>query len=98
MMLQRHSIQTESHITNGLAKSVTTPAQKSPGERSSQYAAESSCRERYGSLTEWLSFIDTDEYMVREYVCFFIQLFDFWYLLDNFQLALIGSYETGRKW
>ena len=42
------------------------PAHKSPGERSSQYAAESSCRERYGDLTEWLTFIDTDEYMVSD--------------------------------
>jgi hypothetical protein len=43
------------------------PAHKSPGERSSQYAAESSCRERHGELTEWLTFIDTDEYMVSNW-------------------------------
>lgn len=29
-----------------------------------QYAAESSCRERYGQSTEWMAFIDTDEYLV----------------------------------
>ncbi|CAJ1947697.1 unnamed protein product [Cylindrotheca closterium] len=40
------------------------PAHKNPGERSSQYAAEASCRERYGDSTEWMSFIDTDEYLV----------------------------------
>lgn len=40
------------------------PAHKNPGERSSQYAAEASCRERYGPLTEWMSFLDTDEYLV----------------------------------
>uniref|UniRef100_A0A7S4AJF7 Glycosyltransferase family 92 protein n=1 Tax=Pseudo-nitzschia australis TaxID=44445 RepID=A0A7S4AJF7_9STRA len=40
------------------------PAQSSPGERSSQYAAESSCRKRYGELSEWMTFIDIDEYMV----------------------------------
>eukprot|EP00980_Cylindrotheca_fusiformis_P005293 scaffold1136_cov146-Cylindrotheca_fusiformis.AAC.6 len=40
------------------------PGHKNPGERSSQYAAEASCRERYGSQTEWMSFIDTDEYLV----------------------------------
>ena len=40
------------------------PAHKNPGERSSQYAAEASCRERYGASTEWMSFIDTDEYLV----------------------------------
>jgi hypothetical protein len=43
---------------------LTGPAHKNPGERSSQYAAEASCRERYGPLTEWMSFIDTDEYLV----------------------------------
>jgi len=40
------------------------PNHKNPGERSSQYAAEASCRERYGSTTDWMSFIDTDEYLV----------------------------------
>jgi hypothetical protein len=40
------------------------PAHKNPGERSSQYAAEASCRTRYGELTEWMTFLDTDEYMV----------------------------------
>jgi hypothetical protein len=40
------------------------PADKNPGERSSQYAAEASCRERYGPLTEWMVFLDTDEYLV----------------------------------
>ena len=40
------------------------PNHKNPGERSSQYGAEASCRERYGSTTEWMSFIDTDEYLV----------------------------------
>lgn len=40
------------------------PSHSNPGERSSQYAAESSCRERYGELTDWMTFIDIDEYMV----------------------------------
>ncbi len=40
------------------------PAHSNPGERSSQYAAEASCRERYGPLTEWMTFIDVDEYLV----------------------------------
>jgi hypothetical protein len=40
------------------------PNYKNPGERSSQYAAEASCRERFGSTTEWMSFLDTDEYLV----------------------------------
>ena len=40
------------------------PGHKNPGERSSQYAAESSCRERYGEFTDWMAFIDSDEYLV----------------------------------
>lgn len=36
----------------------------SPGERSSQYAAESSCRLRFGPHTEWLGGFDIDEYLV----------------------------------
>jgi len=40
------------------------PAHDSPGERSSQYAAENSCRTRYASNTEWIAAFDTDEYMV----------------------------------
>jgi Glycosyltransferase family 92 len=40
------------------------PNYKNPGERSSQYAAEASCRERFGPATEWMSFLDTDEYLV----------------------------------
>lgn len=39
------------------------PGHAQPGDRSSQYAAEASCRERYGPLTDWMSFIDTDEYL-----------------------------------
>eukprot|EP00980_Cylindrotheca_fusiformis_P020094 scaffold7169_cov107-Cylindrotheca_fusiformis.AAC.3 len=34
------------------------------GERSSQYAAEASCRLRYGPSTEWLISFDTDEYLI----------------------------------
>jgi hypothetical protein len=40
------------------------PNHQHPGERSSQYAAEASCRERYGPYTRWMAFIDTDEYLV----------------------------------
>ena len=40
------------------------PNHKNPGERSSQYAAEASCRERFGSQTEWMAFLDTDEYLI----------------------------------
>ena len=34
------------------------------GERSSQYAAESSCMLRFGPHTEWFGSFDTDEYLV----------------------------------
>lgn len=40
------------------------PAHENTGERSSQYAAESSCRQRYGKYTEWIAAFDTDEYFV----------------------------------
>ena len=36
----------------------------SPGERSSQYAAETSCRLRFGPNTDWIANMDIDEYMV----------------------------------
>lgn len=41
----------------------------SPGERSSQYAAESSCRLRFGPHTDWMANMDIDEYItpVGEY-------------------------------
>mmetsp|Transcript_29690 Transcript_29690/g.71879 ORF Transcript_29690/g.71879 Transcript_29690/m.71879 type:complete len:706 (+) Transcript_29690:308-2425(+) len=41
----------------------------SPGERSSQYAAESSCRLRFGPHTDWMANLDIDEYIapVGEY-------------------------------
>ena len=42
------------------------PAHENIGERSSQYAAENSCRERYGPRTEWMASIDTDEYLVPQ--------------------------------
>ena len=35
----------------------------SPGERSSQYAAESSCRLRFGDHTDWIGQLDIDEYL-----------------------------------
>ena len=40
------------------------PSHRIPGERSSQYAAEASCRERYGQSTDWMAFVDTDVYLV----------------------------------
>jgi len=40
------------------------PAHDSTGERSSQYAAENSCRTRHAPFTEWIASFDTDEYLV----------------------------------
>jgi hypothetical protein len=40
------------------------PAHDNTGERSSQYAAENSCRTRYGPFTEWIASFDLDEYLV----------------------------------
>jgi hypothetical protein len=37
---------------------------KSAGERSSQYAAESSCRLRFGPHTNWIGQFDIDEYLI----------------------------------
>lgn len=42
------------------------PAHRNSGERSSQYAAEASCRVRFGPDTEWMSFFDTDEYLIPQ--------------------------------
>jgi hypothetical protein len=40
------------------------PAHDNTGERSSQYAAENSCRTRAAPFTEWIASFDTDEYLV----------------------------------
>jgi hypothetical protein len=40
------------------------PAHENTGERSSQYAAENSCRTRFAPYTEWIASFDTDEYLV----------------------------------
>jgi hypothetical protein len=42
------------------------PMHRNIGERSSQYAAEASCRLRYGPETEWLISFDTDEYLIPQ--------------------------------
>jgi hypothetical protein len=40
------------------------PTDDNTGERSSQVAAENSCRTRYTPRTEWMATFDTDEYLV----------------------------------
>jgi len=40
------------------------PLDPAPGEGSSQYAAENSCRTRYAPYSEWFAFFDIDELMI----------------------------------
>jgi len=42
------------------------PMHSNPGERSSQYAAEASCRVRYGPHASWLAGFDADEYLIPQ--------------------------------
>jgi hypothetical protein len=42
------------------------PMHVNPGERSSQYSAESSCRLRYGPLSHWIANMDVDEYLIPQ--------------------------------
>ena len=44
----------------------------SVGERSSQYAAEASCRLRFGPHVQWIAQFDIDEYLVPSKYCFTI--------------------------
>ena len=41
-----------------------SPNNENKPELSSQYAAENSCRARYGPYTEWMASFDTDEYLI----------------------------------
>lgn len=65
------------HVTNRFPGQVTRiawphrvcnnnkPSHPNAGERSSQYAAETSCRVRYGNdNAEWMIFFDNDEYLI----------------------------------
>eukprot|EP00546_Thalassionema_frauenfeldii_P011998 CAMPEP_0178912968 /NCGR_PEP_ID=MMETSP0786-20121207/10573_1 /TAXON_ID=186022 /ORGANISM="Thalassionema frauenfeldii, Strain CCMP 1798" /LENGTH=793 /DNA_ID=CAMNT_0020585641 /DNA_START=205 /DNA_END=2589 /DNA_ORIENTATION=+ len=42
------------------------PSNANAGERSSQYAAETSCRVRFGPSTKWMIFFDSDEYLIPQ--------------------------------
>jgi hypothetical protein len=86
-------------IHNTLYASIQNrPADDNPGIRSSQYAAESSCRTRYGELSEWMTFIDTDEYLVC--VCLRYDKFNVvsgvYFLTVRLSPFYVGSYETKR--
>jgi len=67
----------------------------SPGERSSQYAAESSCRLRFGPHTDWMANMDIDEYItpIGEYS----SIKPFLTNLDD-QGTKIVSFGSWRAW
>jgi len=58
----------KSHVTHidwpSIVCNNNIPAHDNTGERSSQYAAENSCRTRHAPFTEWIAAFDTDEYLV----------------------------------
>ena len=47
------------HLIGVVVYRMLTAAHENTGERSSQYAAENSCRARYGPYTEWMASFDT---------------------------------------
>jgi len=67
----------------------------SPGERSSQYAAESSCRLRFGPHTDWMASMDIDEFItpVGEYT----SIKPFLKELDNNGTKIV-SFGSWRAW
>ena len=67
----------------------------SPGDRSSQYAAESSCRLRFGPHTDWMASMDIDEFItpVGEYS----SIQPFLSQLDD-QGTKIVSFGSWRAW
>eukprot|EP00536_Pseudo-nitzschia_multiseries_P009147 jgi/Psemu1/257885/estExt_Genewise1Plus.C_2500012 len=67
----------------------------SPGERSSQYAAESSCRLRFGPHTDWMASMDIDEYITP--VGNYTSIKQFLTNLDD-QGTKIVSFGSWRAW
>ena len=67
----------------------------SPGERSSQYAAESSWRLRFGPYTDWMASMDIDEYIVP--VGTYTSLKPFLDSLDSNQTKIV-SFGSWRAW
>jgi len=67
----------------------------SPGERSSQYAAESSCRLRFGPHTDWMANMDIDEYITP--VGNYSNIQNFLTNLDD-QGTKIVSFGSWRSW
>jgi len=67
----------------------------SPGERSSQYAAESSCRLRFGPHVDWVGQFDIDEYFVP--MGNYTNALDFLDDLDK-EDTRIASFGSWRAW
>ncbi|MGK3745967.1 MAG: hypothetical protein ACI90V_012828 [Bacillariaceae sp.] len=67
----------------------------SPGERSSQYAAESSCRLRFGPHTDWMANMDIDEYITP--VGDYTSVKPFLTNLDNDGTKIV-SFGSWRAW
>ena len=67
----------------------------SPGDRSSQYAAESSCRLRFGPHTDWMANMDIDEYITP--VGDYTSVKPFLANLDNHGTKII-SFGSWRAW
>ncbi|VEU33538.1 unnamed protein product [Pseudo-nitzschia multistriata] len=67
----------------------------SPGERSSQYAAESSCRLRFGPHTDWMAAMDIDEYITP--VGNYTSIKDFLTTLDDNGTKII-NFGSWRAW
>lgn len=66
----------------------------SPGERSSQYAAESACRLRFGPHTDWMANMDIDEYITpvgeHESIKTFLDVLD----EKNTKIVSFGSWRA----
>jgi hypothetical protein len=67
----------------------------SPGERSSQYAAESACRLRFGPHTDWMANMDIDEYITP--VGDYPSIKSFLDVLDEKNTKIV-SFGSWRAW
>ena len=67
----------------------------SPGDRSSQYAAESSCRLRFGPHTDWMASMDIDEFITP--VGEFSSIQSFLTELDDSGTKIV-SFGSWRAW
>jgi hypothetical protein len=82
-----------SQICNNRANNVD-----SPGDRSSQYAAESSCRLRFGPHVEWIGQFDIDEYLIpmgnHSTVLTLLDKLD----TEDTRIVSFGSWRSWPRW